>query len=608
MKTRICLSRNAILVFGVLLLNASLFVFGQAQSLTKVLNETATQNINEWLMYYSKNHLSLYYQYANPSGAGFFPVKKGVLVYIDGLIWVGKVRDGRQPALRAGGSFYRSGVQAGWIIKDGSSDHLPQAVSPEDPRARIFRWRKDFFEVDDRQLKEEVALLMSIPTDSVTNEQADTLRQQYLKDLREWPAELGAPYYDRNRNGRYDPDYDEPGILGADQLLWYVVNDAAPYKTITLFGSMPIGLEIQVTSWAYKIGLSSVVFRRYRVINKSGFPIDSMFVSQFVDSDLGDYGDDLVGCDSTLSYGYTYNGYAHDKIFDRLNMAPPAFGIVLLQGPVVPESGAVAVQDFKTLADFRNLPMTSFWYEGSGDGFSIPNMGVYDGTLSVFANLQGYASIMGNTLIPFKKYINGKFVSNSPWPLTGNPVTGEGDIDGKDGNLIPGARKFMINSGPFNMQPGDVQDIIFAYVAAYSSEGYLDALANLEKMVPTTHKAYQEFLNFEQPVGPREVVKNEEPDSGGVDYFILAEGYPNPFVQNVKIKFRLLNNLTVRLDIFNSAGQRVKTIFRGSLGKGDHELQWDGTNNTGVLMPSGVYFVRLKHGPLMRWQKVILLK
>jgi len=112
------------------------------------------------------------------------------------------------------------------------------------------------------------------------------------------------------------------------------------------------------------------------------------------------------------------------------------------------------------------------------------------------------------------------------------------------------------------MQPGQSQEIIYAYVAAYSASNHLDAVARLQKLVPTVKQAYQEFLRFQLPVGPRQTKQPENTESAGGDYFLLAEGYPNPFKQNVKIKFRLLNQMAIRLEVFNSAGQRVKALYR----------------------------------------------
>ncbi len=586
-----------------------LFIFSlNGKSFTKILNEYGLMHLNEWKMFFPKSYLGTFpYSNTNPPGGSFFPVKGGCLIYLDGLVWSGFVRDGRDPALQAGGTQFRSGVQPGWIVKPGRPGQAPVAISTNNERVRMYRWRKDFFTITEDQLRQEAALLLMTSEDSVSQGQIDTLYQQYLNDLQEWPADLGAPYYDRNQNGQYDPEYDEPGLLDADQLIWYVVNDLNNAKTLALFGSLPMGLEVQVTIWNYKVGLSSVVFRRYRLINKSGFTIDSMYVGQFVECDLGNFTDDLVGCDSTLGYGFAYNGYAYDEIFNQFAMSPPALGVVLLQGPIVPQKGSTAIQDFKKVPGYQNLPMTSFWYAAAGDCFSYPILGQYQGTLDIFANLMGYGALYPDgTLLPFYRGDKPEEIS-TPWPLAGNPVTGQGDVDGRGYNTNPSNRSFMVNSGPFSMQPGQVQDIIFAYVAAYSLGNHLDALATLQKIVPTVKRAYREFLNFVPPVGPRKKI-TAKPDSTNVEYFLLAEGYPNPFHQSVKIKFRLLNNMDVRLDIFNSAGQRVKTLYRGQLNKGVHDLQWDGTNQAGHILPSGIYFVRLKHGPLMRWKKVIMLK
>ncbi len=581
-----------------------------ATSLSETLKKYGLMHLNEWIMYYPFDWLGVItYPGTSPEGGAFFPVQGGLMVMVDGLVWAGFVQDGRHPALQAGGSYFRSGVQPGWIIEQGSTGRAPRPVELENEKVRMYRWRKDFFKVNEDELRKEVALLLTIPEDSVTEAQIDTLRQQYWQDLQDWPADLGAPYYDRNQNGHYDPDYDEPGYLGSDQLIWYVVNDLNAAKTKSLFGCLPMGLEVQVTVWSYKVGLSSVIFRRYKFVNKSGYSIDSMFVGQFAESDLGDFRDDLVGCDSTLGYGFSYNGSEFDEVFANFGMSAPALGIVLLQGPIVPQSGALAIQDLQNILNYKNLPMTGFWYHATGGGTPYADMGIYEGALDIYAQLQGNIEFFDFTgeIIPFVRGDIEGLIS-SPWPLAGDPLTGQGDIDGKDYNMSPGNRAFMVNTGPFSLQPGQSQEIIYAYVAAYSTGNQLDALANLQKMIPTVKKAYQEFLNFEPPVGPRKSTKPEISDSSGVDYFLLAEGYPNPFSQNVKIKFRLLNQMDIRLEVFNSAGQRVKTIYQGPLSKGIHDLQWDGTNQSGSRLPSGVYFIRLKHGPLMRWKKIIMLK
>ncbi len=79
--------------------------------------------------------------------------------------------------------------------------------------------------------------------------------------------------------------------------------------------------------------------------------------------------------------------------------------------------------------------------------------------------------------------------------------------------------------------------------------------------------------------------------------FVLENPYPNPFEQLVRLSFELpisLNEKTVTLEIFNSMGQRVRMLFRGSPGIGDHHYHWDGHDDRGRGLASGVYFIRLQ--------------
>ncbi len=573
-----------------------------------IAGKYAPMDINQWLLWESSEVINIVSPY-KAAMSNQYPIGTGHLLYTDGFVWGGFVRDGRSPALRAGGSYYRNGVVPGWIVKPGDGVNPPQAVSPDDPRVRIYRIRKDIFDIDDEELRQDAAIFFNISADSVTSQQIDSLRQLYLKDWREWPADLGAPYYDRNQNGVYDPDYDEPGIVGADQVIWYAFNDLKEYKTMTLFGCPPIGLEIQVTVWAYKIGLSEAVFKRYRIFNKSGYSIDSMFVSQYLDADVGDFHDNLAGCDSVLMYGFAYNSRSYDEEYSRFFMVPPAVAGVLLQGPAVPSPGDTAIVDFQKVPDFKNLPMTSFWLHQTGGAIPSPELGVYEGTMLVYAILNGYAGIFPDG-VPFPQ-LKVSFYSRQPtkFPANGDPVTGTGDVDGKNNSLPPGVRYFFINSGPFNMAPGDMQEIIVAYVAVLEgTEGdNISTVRNLQRIVPTVHKTYQEMVNFSPPVGPRSR-KSEPSDSSGVFYFMLGQNFPNPFSGNTHIKFKLFKSMQIRLDVFNLLGQKIRTIYAGNMSRGEHFLRWDGKNTLGLKVPAGVYLLRLKSGALMQWRKLIILK
>lgn len=70
--------------------------------------------------------------------------------------------------------------------------------------------------------------------------------------------------------------------------------------------------------------------------------------------------------------------------------------------------------------------------------------------------------------------------------------------------------------------------------------------------------------------------------------------FPNPFNPSTNIAFSLSEPGDVSIQIFNTRGQRVRKLFDGALQAGDYVRSWDGTQDNGKELPSGLYFVRLK--------------
>ncbi|NIT61380.1 MAG: T9SS type A sorting domain-containing protein, partial [Aliifodinibius sp.] len=67
-------------------------------------------------------------------------------------------------------------------------------------------------------------------------------------------------------------------------------------------------------------------------------------------------------------------------------------------------------------------------------------------------------------------------------------------------------------------------------------------------------------------------------------------------------------NVKVKLEIFNVLGQRVKTLINEKLNPDEYEIKWDGKNDSGKLLGSGIYFYRLKAGDYVKSRKMIFLK
>ena len=98
-------------------------------------------------------------------------------------------------------------------------------------------------------------------------------------------------------------------------------------------------------------------------------------------------------------------------------------------------------------------------------------------------------------------------------------------------------------------------------------------------------------------------------DSRGLPQeYTLTQNYPNPFNPGTTIAFDLPADAQVRLAIFNVLGQQVRTLIDRDCAVGRYELEWNGRDENGELVASGVYFYRLTAGDEVLTKKMMLLK
>ena len=515
---------------------------------------------------------------------GTFPRGTAGVVFTEGILWGGFVNDGQTPALRVNGSTYNTGLVPGAIlgIRTGvAEDHFRQ------PGVRIWRVRRDWQTADLSQ--EAVELDTTV----------EAIRRQYLQDWNEWPAFKGAPYDDVDGDGLYNPTVDIPGIPGAHQTIWFVANDIGELAS-PVYGSPPIGMELQMTLWGYAFPadhpLGNTTFKRVRLIYKgtattpADATIDSMFICQWVDPDVGDYFDDLVGCDTTRSLIYAYNGAAEDSRYAAFGLVPPAVGYVLLQGALVPSPGDTAIFDLQRRPGFKNLPMTSFlWFTASGP-YQDPPLGPYEGTL------QWYNLMLG--LRPSPGYPNGlPWVSptndTTVFPLSGDPLTGTGWIDGQ--TLAPGERRMGLSTGPFRMALGDTQEVVVALMGAIGDD-YLQSIARLRETSDFIQELF-EGLFEKLPTSVAEHATSRPTD------FQLAQNYPNPFNAATVIRYALPRAGLVTLRVYDVLGREVRTLVHAFQEAKSYSVTFDASD-----LASGVYLYRLQLGDFVETRKMILIR
>ena len=90
--------------------------------------------------------------------------------------------------------------------------------------------------------------------------------------------------------------------------------------------------------------------------------------------------------------------------------------------------------------------------------------------------------------------------------------------------------------------------------------------------------------------------------------FQLQQNYPNPFNPSTEICFNIPESGNVRLVIYNSLGQRVKTLVSKTLQAGEHRISWNSHNYAGQPVSSGVYFYRLSFGNFKEQKKMLLIR
>lgn len=306
-----------------------------------------------------------------------------------------------------------------------------------------------------------------------------------------------APFFDRDGDGIYNPQQgDYPAVRG-DEANWWVFNDNGNIHTVSQ--GDPIQMEIQATAFAFASSesyLNNSTFYEYSLIYRGAEPIDSFFLSLWVDPDLGCFSDDYIGCLPEEGLAFAYNGDAFDEDCYGLNGYGdqiPIVGIKVLKSLVRPggEDGA---------------PFSSFMY------YLNSTPGTPSGT-------SGPSSTLG-----FYHFMTGRWDDGSPLTLGGNgyqtggaphPYAFDGSpVDGLpwtecNANTVPDDRRFLMSFGPITLQPGEIREFAFAVVWVPDQAYPCPGLSDLQEEADAVESFYESLpvSTQEEPALPRASVR-----------------------------------------------------------------------------------------------------
>jgi len=88
----------------------------------------------------------------------------------------------------------------------------------------------------------------------------------------------------------------------------------------------------------------------------------------------------------------------------------------------------------------------------------------------------------------------------------------------------------------------------------------------------------------------------------------LSDAFPNPFNPTTKIGYTMLTDGIAEIAIYDVRGRRVRTLVHGIAAAGYKEVVWDGRNDSGGRVVSGVYLYQLRTGSVVETKKMVMLK
>ena len=567
--------KKCLLAVFILLFSLSNSQAQNKNAFTSTLNKVTTNDdynyiaINQMKMWIGNNGMGSYNPFNDWQGGLFWPGGESSslgMAYVDGLFWVGKVNN----EFRSNASAYRYGFQAGKILNHGLAD------DPTLPQYRIYKIRKDWDK------------LPSGPT-----------KDQYRKDYEEWPGNEGAPFYDSNNDGVYTTRIDKPLFLG-DEVLWCVMNDLDSERVEFSTGSLPVGIEIQITLFGFNSTnvLKDVVFKTYKIINKSNDVLDSMYIGYWSDALLGYALDNYGGCDTTLKLGYFYNADDTDENYYESN--PPALGYMFVQTPyLISEISDSGMAFGNWRSGIKNIPLNSFSLEYTFSSWiDDPWLGTNP---FVFQTLGPNLSL---TLFRIAKgliwddtgFINPVTNQITRFVCSGDPVKKEGWYEG-DGwpeyHPEKSERAMTMTVGPITMAPGDTQEVVIAIIASQGSDN-LQSITELKNTARTVQYFYDNYI-------PETVNVNYLPPLP--EYYYLGQNYPNPFNPTTRISYELPLSGLVTLKVFDILGREISTLVNEEKEAGKYQVDFSSSS-----LSSGIYFYTLTSREYSKTKKMILIR
>jgi hypothetical protein len=426
-------------------------------------------------------------------------------------------------------------------------------------------------------------------------------------DLTEWPPEFE------------DPDSGDPMVYSVQDLVT-IYNDVSGEP---IFGESNIGIEVRQRSMAFTHDLSTnVIYVEWELTN----------VSEAIENGPFIFEDAWIGFDTYASVGIAWTD---DLTSFFRDMVTPDGDTLVIDSAILWDS------DFREPNFVGNPGLMGFaLIQGPGndaDGIDNDKDGFIDESPFNGIDDDGDGDVDESDEVDELGLVN--FSRHCKPTVPCEVLDPEFDSDGYD--LLsciseenpdssscyhcleidhPDHQRFMISSGPFDWLPSQTIHILFAFVFA-SPVGSIDQL-ELVGDPPRPDPNDPALADFIATVlEAREYARSgftnvgiEDHDENSLPFlpksFSLSQNYPNPFNPSTMIDITVPANVSgvTTLRIYNTRGRLVRTLIEEELGHGRHSFLWDGKDNRGEAVSSGIYFYTLRMGGELLTRKMTIMK
>lgn len=313
--------------------------------------------------------------------------------------------------------------------------------------------------------------------------------------------------------------------------------------------------------------------------------------------------------------GHQRQGKIFGQVKDQITSLPIPFADVIAYSTSPDQEyvqTAVTDEDGKYLLE--DLPITAFKVLGTATGFIseyyhqarleeeaqkvIPTSSQIDfdlsGTQEGFLNIGGRITLDGMPLENAAVYAISE-AEQGPNPDIVSPLK----VSGLYGNIASSA--LSGSEGEYLLEkllPGTY------YLLVTSPYGTLNG--------PKVELKFKTFCGVDINIGRSDVKDDHSTLPKDVS---LSQNYPNPFNPSTTIPFRVesgqgsvVRPVRTSLVVYNLAGQKVKVLLTAEMMPGDYQVVWDGMDDNGQKVSSGIYFYRFKAGDSSEAKKMIMLK